>query len=149
VGGGLTVHRVQQVQHVGDRVRAQVEVRAHQVDDLVVADLAGAEGVQRNGGRLGYADGVGHLNLTLLRQACGDDVLGDVTASVGSGTVNLRGVFAGEGAATVTGHAAVGVYDDLTAGQATVAHRANDYDLDGRVDVELDYFVQQFSRKGV
>src|SRR5690606_36601307 len=68
VGCGLTVHRVQQVQHVGDRVRAQVEVRAHQLDDLVVADLAGAEGVQRNGGRLGYADGVGHLNLTLLRQ---------------------------------------------------------------------------------
>src|SRR5690606_18386961 len=149
VGCCGAVHRVQQVQHVGDRIWAQVEVRAYQVDDLVVADLASAEGVQRNGGRLGYADGVGHLNLAFLGQACGYDILGHVTAGVGSGTVNLRGVFAGEGAATVTGHAAVGVYDNFTASQATVAHRAADYELAGRVDVELGGFVKQFGRQGV
>src|SRR5690554_5509143 len=89
VGCGGPVHRVQQVQHVGDRIRAQVEVRAYQVDDLVVADLASAEGVQRNGGRLCYTDGVGHLNLALLSQASGDDVLGHVAAGIGCGAVNL------------------------------------------------------------
>src|SRR5690554_1467073 len=146
VGCRGPVHRVQQVQHVGDRIWAQVEVRAYQVDDLVVADLASAEGVQGNGGRLGYTDGVGHLNLALLGQACGHDVLGDVAAGIGGRTVDLWGVFAGERAATVAAHAAVGVYDDLTAGQATVTHRATDHELAGRVDVELGVLVQQFSR---
>ena len=45
VGCGCPVHRVQQVEHVGDRVRAQVKVLADQIDDLVVADPAGAEGI--------------------------------------------------------------------------------------------------------
>src|SRR5690554_5807531 len=83
VGCGGPVHRVQQVQHVGDRIWAQVEVRAYKVDDLVVADLAGAEGVQRNGGRLCYTNGVGHLDLAFLGQAGGDDVLGNVAAGIG------------------------------------------------------------------
>src|SRR5690554_2952484 len=149
VGCCGAVHRVQQVQHVGDRIWAQVEVRAYQVDDLVVADLASAEGVQGNGGRLGYTNGVGHLNLALLSQASGHDVLGYVRPSEGARPVTLRGVFAGEGAATVAAIAAVGVYDDFTAGQATVANRAADYELAGWVDVELGVFVQQFRRQRV
>ena len=40
VGCGVLVHRVQQVEHGGDCVRAQVEDFTHQLDDLVVADLA-------------------------------------------------------------------------------------------------------------
>src|SRR5690554_7987679 len=102
VGCRGPVHRVQQVQHVGDGIRAQVEVRAYQVDDLVIADLAGAERVQGNGGRLGYTDGVGHLDLAFLGQAGGHDVLGYVAAGIGGRTVNLRGIFAGERTATVT-----------------------------------------------
>src|SRR5690606_29215740 len=79
----------------------------------------------------------------------GDDVFRHVTAGVGGRTVNLGRILAGEGAAAVTGHAAVGVDDDLAPGQAAVAHRAADHELAGRVDVELGVLVQQFGRQHV
>jgi hypothetical protein len=47
----------------GDGVRTQVEHFTNQLDDIVIADLAGAEGVQRDRGRLGNADGVRNLDL--------------------------------------------------------------------------------------
>src|SRR5205085_10910801 len=50
--------------------------------------------------------------------------------------VDLRRVLAGEGAAAVTGRAAVGVDDDLAAGEAGVAHRAAEDELSGRVDID-------------
>ncbi|KPW19016.1 Uncharacterized protein ALO83_00811 [Pseudomonas cannabina pv. alisalensis] len=49
----------------------------------------------------------------------------------------------------MTGHAAVGVDDDLAAGQATVAYRATDDEIAGRVDVELSVLVQQMRRDDV
>ncbi|RMU72680.1 hypothetical protein ALP24_05656 [Pseudomonas syringae pv. aptata] len=95
------------------------------------------------------ADGVGHLDLATLGQAGSDDVLGDVTTGVGGRTVNLRWVLAGECTATVTGHSAVGVHDDLAAGQTAVAYRATDDEVAGRVDVELGVLVQQVRRDDV
>src|SRR5690606_34049284 len=89
------------------------------------------------------------LPIAAVGQAGGDDVLGHVAAGVGGGAVHLGRVLAGEGAAAVTGHAAVGVDDDLAAGQAAVAHRAADDELAGRVDVVLGVLVQQFGRQGV
>jgi hypothetical protein len=67
----------------------------------VFVDLAGAEGVDADGGRLGHADGVGHLDFTAIRQTGGDDVLGDVAGGVGGGAVHLGRVLAGEGATAV------------------------------------------------
>ena len=43
-------------------------------------------------------------------------------------------------------HAAVGVDDDLATGQTTVAHRASDYEVAGRVDVVLGVGMQQLGR---
>src|SRR5690606_17147902 len=109
--------------------------------DGLFGNLVGAKGVDRDRGRLGHADGVGDLDFATLGEAGSDDVLGHVTTGVGGRTVNLGRVLAGEGAAAVAGHAAVGVDDDLAAGQAAVAHRAADHELAGRVDVELGVFV--------
>src|SRR3546814_5045727 len=72
-----------QVEHLDDAVRAQVEVFADQLLDHVVADLAGAERGDRDAGRLGHADGVAHLDFATIGQAGGDHVLGDVTRGVG------------------------------------------------------------------
>src|SRR5690606_438599 len=149
VGGGRLVHRMQQVEHGGDRVGAQVEVLAHQGDDLVVAELAGTEGVDRYRGRQRHANGVGDLDLAAIGQAGGDDVLRHVAPGVGGRAVDLGRVLAGEGAAAVTGHTAVGVDDDLASGQAAVAHRAADDELAGGIDVELGVLVQQFGRDHV
>jgi len=49
----------------------------------------------------------------------------------------------------VAGHAAVGVDDDLAAGQAAVAHWAADHEVAGRVDVELSVLVQQLGGQAV
>src|SRR3989442_1006637 len=69
-------------------------------------------------------------------RACGDDVLRPVARRVGGRAVDLRRVLARERAAAVARRAAVGVDDDLPAGEASVTHRAADHELAGRVDVD-------------
>jgi hypothetical protein len=71
--------------------------------------------------RLGHADRVGDLDRAAVRKAGGDDVLGQIATGVGRRTVDLGRVLAAEGAAAVRGSAAVGVDDDLAAGDAGVA----------------------------
>ena len=83
---------------------------------------------------MGDADGVGDLHLAALGEAGGDDVLGHVAGRVGAGAVDLARVLAREGAAAVRRGAAVGVDDDLAAGEAAVAHGAADDELAGGVD---------------
>ena len=137
VRSGLLVDRAQQIEHLDDAFRAQVEVLAHQLGNGVVADLAGAFGVHGDVHRLGDANRVRHLNLALARQAGGDDVLGHVARGVGGAAVHFRGIFAAEGAAAVRAGTAVGVDDDLAAREATVALRATHHKAAGGVDQVL------------
>ena len=108
-----------------------------QLDDRLAGDLPGAERLDEQRQRLGDADRVGDLDLGAVGQAGRDDVLGDVAGGVGGRAVDLGRVLAGERAAAVARDAAVGVDDDLAAGQAGVAERAADDEAAGRVDVEL------------
>ena len=117
-------------------------------------DGLGAEGLHEQPDRGGLADGVGHLDLDPLGQAGRDDVLGHPAHRVGRRTVHLGRILAGEGAAAVTGPAAVGVDDDLAAGQTGVAHGAADDELAGRIDQQpevgdVQAFVGQFAQDGV
>src|SRR3546814_19647933 len=64
------------------------------------------------------------LHLALARQAGGHHVLGHVAGRVGGRTVDLGRVFARERAAAVRAGAAVGVDDDLAAGEAAIARSA-------------------------
>ena len=57
----------------------------------------------------------------------------------------LTGVLAGEGSAAVGSLAAVGVHDDLAAGQAGVAVRASDDELAGGIDVEDEAAVEELT----
>ena len=111
---------------------------ADQLADPLVVDLAGAFGVDVHAHRLGDADRVGELHFAAVGQAGGDDVLGDVAGHVGGAAIDLRRVLAAERAAAVPAPAAVGIDDDLAAGQPAVAVRAADDELAGRVDVVLD-----------
>src|SRR6185437_14695275 len=86
---------------------------------------------------------VADLYFAAVGDAGGDDVLGHVARGIGGRTVDLGRILAGERATTMAGPAAVGVHDDLAAGQAAVAHRATDLELAGRIDVELGALVQQ------
>ena len=136
VGGGLLEDRPVQVEVLAEGAGAQVEVLADDPGQLGVGELAGPERLDHHRDRVGDADRVGDLDLAALGEPGGDDVLGHVAGRVGRRAVDLRGVLAREGAAAVAGHAAVGVDDDLAAGEAAVADRAADHEAAGGVDEE-------------
>ena len=79
--------------------------------------LASAERLHQHAYGFSHADGISKLHFAALGQTGSHNVLRDVARHVGSGTIHLRRILAAECAATVTTHAAVGVDDDLAAGQ--------------------------------
>ena len=64
------------------------------VGDLLVGNLAGAEGLDQNADRLGNANGVRKLNFATVGKPGRDDVLGDVARHVAGGTINLGRILA-------------------------------------------------------
>ena len=106
--------------------------------------MARAVGVHVDAHGLRHADGVGELHQALLGDARGHEVLGQIACGVGRAAVHLRRVLAGEGAAAVGAAPAVGVHDDLAAGQAGVAGGAADHEFPGGVDVEDGRAVEEF-----
>src|SRR3569832_1495120 len=120
VGGRLTIDGLQQIAHGDDDARTQVEDFANELDDPRLAEFAGADGIDRDRGRFGDADGVGHLDLAAGGDAGGDDVLGDITSGVGGGAVDFARVFAGEGSAAYARLVVVGVVVVLAVGVAVV-----------------------------
>ena len=108
---------------------------------------ARAECVDADGDGVGIADGVGELDFAALGQAGGDDVFRDITAHVRGAAIDLARILAAERAAAVAAHAAVGIDDNLAAGQATVALRSTDDEAAGRVDENLRVAGQHFLRQ--
>ena len=116
---------------------------AHELGDLLFGDASGALGVHHDRHRIGDADGVGELHQRAIGEAGGDDVLRDVARHVAGRAIDLRRILARERAAAVRRGAAVGVDDDLAAGDAGVAVRTADDEAAGRVDVDLGVLVHQ------
>ena len=137
VGGKRVILRLLQLQLGDDGVGAAVEYLIDRVGDRFVAVLGGAERVHHDGNGLGYADGIGELYLTFFGNAGCDHVFGDVARIVCRAAVNLCRVLAAERAAAVTGKAAVGVNNDLSAGQTRVADGAADDESAGGIDKNL------------
>ena len=111
----------------------QVEHLVDRLGDGVRVDLLGTEGLDQHRHRAGHADGVGHLDLAAAGGPGGHHVLGHPAGRVGGGAVDLGRVLAREGAATVAGHAAVGVDDDLAAGETGVGVGAAQLEHAGRI----------------
>ena len=87
--------------------------------------------------RLRHADRVGELDGAAVGEPGRDHVLGEIARRIGGRAVDLGRVLAGECAAAMGGRTAVGVDDDLAAGQAGVAVRTADDELAGRIDVTV------------
>src|ERR1035437_3392961 len=83
------------------------------------------------------ADRICDLHFGPFCQAGGDDVLRHPAGRIGGRAVDLGGVLAGEGAAAVPRHAAVGVNDDLAARETSIADGPADHEATGRVDEEV------------
>ena len=122
-----------------------VSLKCSRTSSVIFASAmrAGAEGIHHHRHRIGDADRVRELNLQFLREAGGHAVLRDVARHVARGAVDLRGVFPRERAAAVRRRAAVGVDDDLAAGDAGIAVRPADDEAAGRVDVDFGVLVHQ------
>ena len=97
-------------------------------------------GIDQHADWLGNADGVGQLHFAAFGQTGGDDVLRHVPCHVGGRAIDLGGILAREGPATVPRPAAVGIDDDLPPGQAAIAVGAADFEFARRVDV-VRYFA--------
>src|SRR3546814_1665691 len=71
-------------------------VLADQLLDLLVTDLAGAEGGDRDRSGVRHADRVAHLHFAAVGDAGGDDVLRHVARGVGGRTIDLGRILARE-----------------------------------------------------
>ena len=137
VGRCLLVDGAAQVQFVDDGAGAQIEHLGHGALDILFRYMVRAEGLYHDRDRLRHADGVGDLHLAAVGQSCGHDVFGYPARRIGCRAVHLGAVLAGKRPAAVSAHAAVGVDDDLAAGETGVAHGAADDEAARGVHVDL------------
>src|SRR4051794_4558133 len=149
VSGGRGVDRLIEAEMGADAARRELPElgdAAYRRLDLIVADAAGAVGVDIKRQRLGNTNRVGELDGAALGKAGGDDVLGKIARRISGRAVDLRWVFPRESAATVRGCTTVRIDDDLAAGDSGVAVGAADLKAAGRVDV-INCFVAEQARR--
>jgi len=143
----LPINGTLQIEHADDAGRAKVELLAHNVAELLIRELARAEGIDRDRGRRSDTDRIGELNLHIVREARCNQVLCDIARRIGCGAVHLGRILAGERAAAVARIAAVGIDNNLSAGQARIAVRTADYKAAGRVNIKARVLVHEFLRE--
>jgi hypothetical protein len=150
VSGGLLEHRSAQVKVADDSSGAEVEVVLDDLSDLSVGLLgaghAGAVGVHEHGQGVGHTDGVGQLHKHSVGEAGGNQGLGDPAGSVGGGAIHLGGVLAGEGSTTVGSPTAIGINDDLSAGQTSITVRTTNDEAARGVQVVDGLLVEVLGR---
>ena len=133
----LVVDRLHEVQLLDDDTGSHVEVVADDLDELLARLVARAVGLDEQGEGLGHTDGVGELDEGATGELGVDQGLGDPAGEVGGAAVDFAVVLAGEGTAAVGTPAAVGVDDDLAAGETGVTlWAANDEEAGG---LDLSY----------
>src|SRR5579862_4851894 len=137
----LSVDGTPQVQRLDDALGRQLEMRADEIDHLLIRNLAGAGRIDQHRDRIRDADRVGKLYERLVSQSGRDHVLGDVSRHVAGRSIDLRRILARERAAAVRGRAAVGVDDDLAAGDAGIAMWTANDEAARRIDVDLRVLV--------
>src|SRR6185437_6139709 len=120
---------------------------AHDFRQLAIGKLACTEGGYHDARRLSDSDCIRDLDLATRGEPGGDDVLGDVTRSIGRGTVDFGRIFAGEGTSAVWRRASISVHDDLPSGKSAIAFRAADFERSSRIDVIGDVSFDHLARE--
>ena len=124
-----------EVEILDNLTRTEVEVLVDNGEDFLVGLLAGAVSVDSERQWFGNADGVRDLDEDTSAEAGLDEGLGHPSCGVRTRPVNLCVVLAGEGTAAVGTPAAVGVDNNLSAGEASVTLRSANDESAGWVDV--------------
>jgi len=118
--GSLEVDGVVQVELTNNDTRSEIKVVADDLDELLGVLLRGAVRVDVDGEGLSDTNGVRELDKGTSAKTGSDQGLGDPSADVGSGTIDLGEILSGESTTTVGTPATVGVDDDLSAGQTSI-----------------------------
>lgn len=118
--GGLQVDRAVQAELADNDTRSQVKVLADDLDELIRGLGGGAVGLDEDGEGLGDTNSVRELDKGSTGKAGVDQRLGDPAGDVGSGSVDLGEVLAGESTTTMGTPATVGVDNDLTTSQTSI-----------------------------
>lgn len=124
--GGLEVDWLGQVELLDDHSRAEVEVGADDLLEVVGGLLRGSVRVDEDGEGLGDTDGVRQLDEAAAGQLGVDEGLGDPASDVGGGAVDLGEILSGESTTSVSSPSTVCVDDDLAASQTGVTLWATD-----------------------
>ena len=127
--------------------RRQLEVAAHELADLVVVDCGRVRRCRSAPTPARRRRSRKRAEPCSVRQTRGDDVLRDVARHIAGGAIDLGGILAGERAAAVRRRAAVGVDDDLAAGDAGIAVRPADDEPAGRIDEDACVLVASCARE--
>src|SRR5215210_3837041 len=143
VAGGRSVNWTLQLQCVNDTLGREIENVVDHLFQCRVRQHPSPERLNQNRDRPGDSNGIGHLNFATPGQLGFNDVLGHPACGIGCGAIHLRRILAAEGTATVPSHPAVGVDDDLPAGETGVSMRTPDDEAPGRVDEKLGALVLQ------
>ena len=120
VGGELLELRLLELKVADDAARAEIKVALDDLAQLIVGLDTGAVRVDEHGEGLDDTDGVRDLDKGALGEAGGNQRLRGPASGVGGRAIDLGVVLARESATTVGTPAAVGVDDNLAAGQTLI-----------------------------
>ena len=141
--GSLFIDRTFQTQFPDDAAGTQVEVSQHDVLEVFVgvSVLDCVVRIDINRYRVSHADTVSHFDDRAVAEAVLHQGLGHPAHGICGRSIHLGGVLSGESASAVAAPSAVGVHDDLAAGQSGVASRSANHETAGRVDIVNGFLI--------
>ena len=134
--GGLVVDWLDEVKLLDDDTRSKVEVLVDDLNKLFRGLVRRAVGLNEDGQWLGDANGVRELHKGTASETSLEQGLSNPASEVCGGSVDLGVVLARESTTTVCTPTAVGVDDNLTAGQTSVTLWATDDEEAGWLDLQ-------------
>ncbi|CAL9064004.1 unnamed protein product [Musa banksii] len=135
-----------QVKVIGDHPRPEVKVLLHNLQDLLIGNLASAIGVNKDRQWLRNTDGIGDLDDTAAGKSICHNALSCLPSYVGTAAVNLGWVLAREGTTTMGSPATIGVDDDLASGKPSITMRSTDDKSTRWIEMEDGFLIEVLLR---
>src|ERR1700736_1174679 len=144
---GLLVNRAKQIELLDDIGRLETKCSEHRALDRFFIDAAGGKCIDVNAERFRVTDCVSKLDLALRCESGCNHILRDPTSHVSCAPIDFARILSGKCATTMSSHSAVAIDNNFSTGQASVALRAADNEVAGRIDEKLCFGGQHFFRQ--
>ena len=147
IGGNKVIIHIQQMQTADDAFGRQVVILPYKGFKKSLILMLRAEGFHIDADRLRHTDGVGNLNLAFVRVSGSHDIHRNLAGGIGSGTVNLAGIFPAHRTAADVADTAIGIAGQLPAGHTAIGKAPTDHEAAGRIDQLFKVRVQAKQRQ--